>query len=88
VPELSRLCADSANLEAREAFGLLGGDVDPVDARSARSLAAELDEPLDRVCIPSSTASTEPSARLPTQPATDADSARRRNVSRKKTPWT
>src|SRR5207253_5445792 len=37
---------------------------------------------------PSKTASTAPSGRFATQPATPSDRARRRASSRKKTPWT
>ena len=39
------------NLEAGKAFRFLGRDVDPVDARSPRPLAAELDQALDRVAL-------------------------------------
>ena len=81
--------AYSANLEAREALGLLLGHLDRLDLGAARALVGEADQRLDRLgAAPSKTASTVPSGRLRTQPATPRSEARRRTVSRKKTPWT
>ena len=42
---------DLANVEAGEPLRLLRDDVDPVDARAARAVAHEADEPVDRLSL-------------------------------------
>jgi FMN reductase [NAD(P)H] len=49
VSEPSRLLTD---LEAGETLWILVGNVDPIDARAARTFAAERDEPLVRLLLP------------------------------------
>ena len=84
-----RARGDSANLEAGQPFRLLGHDVDPVDARAARALAANATSRVDRVALAlEDRLDRARRAGCRTQPATPAASARRGVVSRKKTPWT
>ena len=77
-----------AHAEAGEPCGLLRADVDARHDRSRRSLPGEDEHPLDASGSPSNTASTVPSGRLRTQPATPCRSASRLVVSRYQTPCT
>ena len=74
--------------KAFQALGLLVEHLDPLDRGPLRTGAAEVDQCSTAAAGPSNTASTVPSARFATAPASPRDSAIRRVVSRKKTPWT
>ena len=75
-------------LKPRSPTGARSSTSSGVDPRLGRPTAEPRDDDLDVLESPSSSASTAPSARLRTHPATPSSSARCRALSLNHTPWT